>query len=369
MASLSSGSTEFAPPVSKRRRVDTSSVNVSPSTERSCTANATFDYWDAAVKSELKRYAETEDGVAYRPGPMNEDQLLKAAQEFVKRCDETEDSETVPWVLVSRNCKDMPSRRFELAALQSSDIRKLWYVLTKNKDLLIIKASSDDVHSKCVASLVGDFQIFSRQYGARRHQIFDVDSDGKNSLFFGVTIAPDAVLQRRNPPQPAPPQLRAPLVAELEYGNRGPKALMEQLSTYLTQPDSDYVLGIKIYKRTGPPVPVGKRPFPAIALLWRRGGAAVGQQAQLVDVWSFGTCPLNTKSKTAFCKRRGTLEQIRMNQIVHPAPTDMIVVPAAHLVQGAVDMNGNPVATLPNGRNLEIDLERILGVCDATLDP
>ena len=101
------------------------------------------------MEAELELYAKSGGDnannytVGYQPAPMSKPQLLKAANEFVKRCREAgEDSESDPYVLVSRNCEDMPNREFELDAIQSTSISKLWYALTKNKDLLIIKYSS-----------------------------------------------------------------------------------------------------------------------------------------------------------------------------------------------------------------------------------
>ena len=123
---------------------------------------------------------------------------------------------------------------------------------------------------------------------------------------------------------------------------------MLQLDPYLLQPVADYVLGIKVYKRSGPAPPAGtKRPFAAIALLWRRGAAPPGGQASLVGVWSFGTCELPQRSKQAYCKKRGNLQQVRVAQIVHPAAhtiaSDTITIPKAHLVRGVVDENGAQV--------------------------
>ena len=115
--------------------------------------------WDAAVKAELERYANsvplttrtrsrTED--AYRPGPMSHHQLCQAAEEFVKRCHDGND-EDFPLVLVSRNCDDMPSREFELAALQAGGkgVSKLWYALTKTNDLFIVKYASGYFTRRC----------------------------------------------------------------------------------------------------------------------------------------------------------------------------------------------------------------------------
>jgi hypothetical protein len=325
------------------------------------------DFWIRAVRAELTCYTRQEDNQQpYKPGPLTKEQLRKAAEEY-KRRNDSEDNEDVPWVLVSQDCDDIPAREFEMDALQSTQVLKLWYVLTEAKDLLIVKAASDDAHGKAVTLLVRDVGRFADQYLSGTTDVFDVDSDGK-CVVIGSRVAPDVVLQRAFPSQPVPPPLRAPLVIELEVGNRGPKALMEQLSSYLAQPDADYVLGIKIYGRVGPPVPApGKRPFAAIALLWRRGAAPVGASAQLVRVWSFGTCALAKLSVAAFCQARGTLQRVRKNQIVHPLGSSIITIPAAHLLRGAVDENGIAVQVLNNGNDLEIDLGRIRNVCDRRL--
>lgn len=77
-------------------------------------------FWDAAtLEAELEHNAESTLRAvdSHRPGKMSQHQLCKAAEEFVKRCSNEED---IPYFLVSRNCKDMPSRDFELAALQQS---------------------------------------------------------------------------------------------------------------------------------------------------------------------------------------------------------------------------------------------------------
>ena len=110
---------------------------------------------------------------------------------------------------------------------------------------------------------------------------------------------------------------------------------------------SDYILEIKVYKRSGPKhfLTGTKRPFAAIALLWCRGVAPPGSgSASLMGVWSFGTC-LPQGSKQAFCKKkRGNLQQVKFAQIVHPpshtVSSDTITIPKEHLVRGVVDENG-----------------------------
>lgn len=326
------------------------------------------DVYTRAVQSELLRYAnETSSRECYKPSTttLSQTQLRAAALEFLKRCDEGED---VCGLLVSRNLsvRESPSRQFEMEALAGTRIVKLWYAMTKANDLVIIKISSGDAHSRSVVRLISDLVAFSDQYGG----IFDVDSDGDHVLLSGTIIAPDSFLQRIYPEQPPAvntnPQLRAPLVVELEIGNRGPKALMEQLSVYLQQPESDYALGIKIYNRMGPPVPAGRRPFAAIAALWRRGNAAlVGQQVQFVGVWSFGTGALHPNSVRAFATARENLAPIP--QIVHPAPSLNIIIPGADLIQGAVDIHGSNVPLLPNGNDLVVHLGQIRDICDRRL--
>lgn len=328
--------------------------------------------WSACMEAEARRdYAADAEEGTYMPGSMSKTQLVKAANEFVKRCNQA-DAEYVPLVLISRNCEEIPSLQFERDALSDSNISKLWYALTPAKDLFIIKYASDITHGDAIAELVGCTRDFGKQFGARGHRVFHWSTDGKRVLLSGTKVAPDALLQQVYPAQALPQQLRAPFVVELEYENRTPKALMLQLDAYLLQQVADYVLGIKVYKRSGPAAPPGaKRPFAAIALLWRRGAAPPGGLATLVGVWSFGTCDLTAGSKRAFCHRRGQLQQVRVAQIVHPAThtpiSDTITIPKAHLVQGVVDENGHQVAVLPTDNDLTIDLGEIRGLFDDNL--
>jgi hypothetical protein len=143
------------------------------------------------------------------------------------------------------------------------------------------------------------------------------------------------------------------------------------------QPVADYVLGIKVYKRSGPPaLGAGERSFAAVALLWRRGTEELllpGRQATLVLARSFGTCPLSSQSIRAFCTPHGLLAQVKPDQLNHPdnhtAATDTITIPKAHLVQGAVDISGNPVLVRPTDEDLTISLARLRGIFDVTLPP
>lgn len=243
--------------------------------------------------------------------------------------------------------------------------------------MLIIKYSSDDAHAGGVSELnrcVGNFGI---QFGTEAQPIFSFESDGKKVLLSQARIAPDSLLHQNFPRQEPPVDLRAPFIAELEFEIRGPKALMEQLSTYLLQPNADYVLGIKVYKRSGPLATAdAKRPFAALALLWRRGPDGPlppGGRAMLVLVRSFGTCELTMQSKNAFCTQRGILQQVEMDQLDHPTnhahATDTITVPKVHLVQGAQDENGYPVHALETDQDLVISLGRLRGIFDMRLPP
>jgi hypothetical protein len=388
MASLAAGPADLAPPPAKRQRVANGNVATSPTEEqesvsfpqnpRKNTTTTTPSLWNAAMVTELRRYVSAPDPEtegAYRPGPISKEQLIKAANEFVKRCDEAnDDDEYVPLVLVSQKCKDIPSREFELDALQSiHSVSKLWYALTKDKDLFIIKYASDGTHGAAVSELgrcIGNFGI---QFGNRGSRVFSWITDGKTALVNGTIVAADAVLQLRYPVQgTTPPQLRSPFVAELEYHNRTPKALLLQLDTYLLQQVADYVLGIKVYKRSGPQLPVGtNRPFSAIALLWRRGAALPGGMATLEGVWSFGTQALHMNSRRAFCVQRGNLQQVAPAQIVHPpahtVASDAITIPKAHLLQGVVDENGAQVPIRHTDQDLTIDLGEIRGFFDEYL--
>lgn len=365
-----------APPPAESREERSESVEEGGTVQKT-------SLWDDAVKTELDRYAtQGENGTGgYAPGPLSKKQLRKAAEEFVKRCSETDEEDTTnesPYVLVSQNCQDMPGREFELEAIKSTGISKLWYALTKDKDLLIIKFASDDTsdtHADAVSELGGVVGNFAVQFGTPMHRIFSYGGDGKKVLLFQTQVAPDALLNRNFPEQSPPVDLRAPFIAELECEHRGPKALMEQLSTYLMQPVADYVLGIKVYRRSGPPVAApGKRPFAAVALLWRRGPRGAlppGSRAQLVLARSFGTCELSPQSKNAFCTQRGSLQQVQLNQLDHPAnhtaATDIITIPKAHLVQGAVDEAGNQVHAVQTDQDLTISLEELRGLFNMKL--
>lgn len=53
---------------------------------------------------------------------------------------------------------------------------------------------------------------------------------------------------------------------------------MLQLREFTLLPVADYVLGIKVYKRSG-----AKRPFAAIALLWRRIAETAAVDIYLID--------------------------------------------------------------------------------------
>jgi hypothetical protein len=147
---------------------------------------------DDALKKEITRYSCLENRGAdvrcqtcYRPAPLSKPQLCKAAKEFVRRCQEDVKDQSdcvVPYVLVSQNCRDIPSRDFELQALQATTIGKLWYALTKTGDLLIIKYASSDAHADGVAELVSEIRSFARQFGTVQHPVFSRGSDGKKSF-------------------------------------------------------------------------------------------------------------------------------------------------------------------------------------------
>ena len=91
----------------------------------------------------MERYAKSapgttspraEDTAFYRSGPICHHQQCKAAvEELIKRC---------RGVLDPRDYNDMPSREFELVALQAREkqsCKALWYALTKTNNLLIVK--------------------------------------------------------------------------------------------------------------------------------------------------------------------------------------------------------------------------------------
>jgi hypothetical protein len=345
------------------------------------TSGQTYDNqspFDASLAREINRYSGVDDEfrTRYRPAPLRKSQLRKAAEEFVRRCESLdEESESSPYVLVSQNCTDHPSRDYELKALKSTDIAKLWYALTKTGDLFIIKYASSNAYAGGASEVGWANGNFAIQFEILEHPVFFYGGDGKTKLLSQTIIAPDALLDRNYPKQQQPEDLRAPFIVELEHENRGPKELMELLSTYLLQPVADYVLGIKVYNRSGPPsLGSGKRPFAAVALLWRRGTEQPllpGRRATLVLARSFGTCPLTSQSIRAVCTQRGLLEQVRPDQLNHPdnhtAATDTITIPKAHLVQGAVDISGNPVLVRPTDNDLTISLARLRRIFDMAL--
>jgi len=140
------------------------------------------------------------------------------------------------------------------------------------------------------------------------------------------------------------------------------------------QPVVDYALGVKVYKRSGPAVATGKRPFSAVALLWRRGSGGplpLGRKAVLLETRSFGTCALAPQSIRAFCTQQGILQKVQPNQLDHPQnhtlATDVITIPKANLVQGATDESGNPVIALQTDHDLTINLGRLRGIFNMPL--
>lgn len=184
----------------------------------------------------------------------------------------------------------MPSREFDIKAIESTGISKLWYALTEANDLLIIKFVSDDTHADGVAELTSLVRNFTGQFGTVENAVCSYSGDDKKVLVPQTKIAPDALLNRNFPEQPTPVDPRRPFIAKLECEQRGPKELMQQLSTYVMQPEADYFLGVKACKRSGPAVATGKRPFSAVA----KTGAVV-----------YGHCPQDANQ---FCWRRDSSE-------------------------------------------------------------
>ena len=323
--------------------------------------------WSAAVEAELNRYSrlkriQPEINQNYNPKSMCAEQLRLGALEALRRCqEEMEDTNELTYVLVARKCKKVPSPDMEVHALQGTTITKLWYALTEEGDLLITKFACGPEHGDAVALVVTSCGNFANQFG-RGDPIFRAGTDGTRVLISGTKVAADGVIQRSFPRQVNPQQLRASLVIELEYEHRGPKALMERLSEYLLQPVADFVLGIKVYKRSGPPPAAGAtRPFAAIALLWRRGfNNPPGTQAAFIQAWSFGTCQLPSQSVNAFRTQHGTLQQVPAGAFIHPSPhtaaTDTVRILLADLLVGVVDQNGNPVPAPVPGQDFVHDL-------------
>jgi len=323
---------------------------------------------------EISKYESQEGVLTYKPGPLDDRQLRQAALEFKKRWEKEEsrwekeeeslEADDCPFVLVSRNCSEIPSDGLTRHALQCLEIDTLWYYLTEDGDLFITELASGLRHGACVASVIGDFSIFARQYAGGNGAPFSVNGDGI-FVVVGGRKAPDAVLQRRYPFQQPPMVLRSPFVVELEVGNRGPKALMLQLEQYLQLPHSAYVLGIKIYRKRRH---LPNHPFAAVAILWHQPPPPVGggppPGINLVNVWNFGTADLHTGSKRAFCGLGPGVPAVGlplpvMGNFQYPAPNTIINVPSATLVtnQNILDSNGGLV---PAGPNLTIDLAAVV---------
>ncbi len=307
---------------------------------------------------------------------MRKVQLRKAAEEFVRRCND--DNEDLSFVLVSRNCKDMPRRDFELEALQSIKVSKLWYALTKTKDLLIIKYAYGLAYSEASPYVGVCAMNFAKQFDTEDSDPLGGCLNGKLMLLSGTVVAPDFVLDTTYPDFERgidPEQLRASLVLEVEYEHRWPSLLLERLSEYTQQEEAGYVMGIKVYERSGDPIPGEKRKFAAIAVLWRRGDTQREEEVEVpfVGAWSFGTCALDPLTKATFCRQRGLLQQIQQDQIKHPTEhtteSDTIVIPKANLLQGVVDQKGDPIIIRDDHQDLTIDLGDVRDILDHNLPP
>lgn len=373
---LASTNDTLALPCAKRRRVNASSNRGEAGSF--CSDNDQDDVYTRAVQSELLRYANetttsSSSRRSYKPSTgtttttLSQTQLRAAVLEFWKRCDKGEDVGGL--LVVARNLSvgKSPSRQFEIKAPAGTGIAKLWYAMTKANDLVIRKISLGDAHSKSVVRLIGDLVAFSDQYGGI---LFDVDSDGDHVLLSGTTVAPDAYLQRIYPEQPPAvntnPPPRAPLVVELEIGNRGPQGFDGTAEPLLAATGIGLRTRNQNLQSNGTPRHRWKRPFAAIAALWRRRNAALGQQVQFRGVWLFGTRALDPNSVCAFTTAHGNLAPIP--QIEHPAPCLNIIIPGADLIQGAVDIyHGTNVPLLPNGNDLVVHLGQIRDICDRRL--
>ena len=159
--------------------------------------------WDAAVEAELRRYRLDNKSrkltQSYKPKQMCKEQLRLGALEALRRCrDEEEGIDGLNYVLVARNCRKVPSTEMERLALTETRIKKLWYALMVEGDLLIAKFASDIVQGDAVAPFVSSCFLFSSQYGMD-NPIFTAGSDGTRVLISGAKVAADSVIQRTFP--------------------------------------------------------------------------------------------------------------------------------------------------------------------------
>lgn len=331
--------------------------------------------WERELSKELAAYKTSVKG-AYHPQRFCREQLSKAATEFYKRwkqsekCFEKQHPETdekSPFVWVSPSCSEIPSNELTASALEHlSDVDKLWYFLSDLGDLFIIKLASGPAHGAAVTKVTSRMNAYAEQY-EQNGDAFDVVSDGILIMAGGgvatvggrsggrrARAAPDGVLQLTHPAHSNPPRMRSPLVIEVEIGNRGPKALMEQLDFYLQQPHSMYVLGIKIYKKQRTQGWANA----AVAILWQRANAANAAHP-VVGVWNFGTMALPGTAVTAFCRQTGGLGQPIRADFQYPPNNHTVTIPDDNLVQGAhYPNNGAPVQAA--GNDLTIDLDVVL---------
>jgi hypothetical protein len=337
--------------------------------------------WEKELSLEISRYEGQEDNLTYKPGPLDDRQLRKAAQEFHRRWEKEESraqrleagehleevEEDPLFVLVSRSCSKIPSDGMTRSALQNLEFDKLWYYLSDG-DLFITKLASGPRHGAVVSKVVFGLETFAEQYVVGNDDPFSTNSDGKFTVI-GGRKAPDAVLQRTYPLQPpgVPERLRAPFVVEVEVGHRGPKALMLQLEQYLQVPLSAYVLGIKIYKKQRH---LPNDAFAAVAILWHKPPipAAGGPPPAIVleGVWNFGTADLHRSAKRAFCglgpgADAGGLPLPVMGNFQYPAPNTVINVPAASLVTNQRVLYSDNLTPVPAGpTDLTINLAGVL---------
>ena len=132
-----------------------------------------------------------------------------------------------PFVLVSRGCSAIPPDDWTQSALEehldtAAVVDKLWYFLSDEGDLFIIKlaASSGPAHGAAVAKVTGRMGTYAEQYD-QHGDAFDVISDGILHMSdagmvvanvgggrrdAGGRAAPDGVLQlATHPAQGNPP--------------------------------------------------------------------------------------------------------------------------------------------------------------------
>jgi hypothetical protein len=153
----------------------------------------------------------------------------------------------------------------------------------------------------------------------------------------------------------------ARVIVEIEYANRGPKALRAIGRLYMTQPDTRSFIGMKIYKRDAAGL------FAAIAVVWRKTPAGI----QLSQAAQFGTKPLHVNSRNAWAQILGALHLPHVpltTPLPFPGPVPaaaaappaawQLTIAGADFVHNGANQAVIPVA-LPVPGNFVIDLANL----------